>query len=273
MPADYQVQLDVFSGPLDLLLYLVRKEEIELYDLSLERLTAQYVGFLEQHAVALQDLDTAGDFIAVAAHLLYLKSRRLLPPEALPQDEESADNNDLALEDPRWELIRQLLEYKKFKQAGLGLGEREGARLALFARPVEAAAADVKNLNAVADAAGELLLGELSTLDLLNAFGRILRRLDERERGGAVGAAAAREIYEERFTVGDKINELLRRTEELVWREGPEASLSFEELFSAAVTRTELVVTFLALLELVRLKRLRVAQPGGFEEIRIFRSD
>ncbi len=268
MPADYQVQLDVFSGPLDLLLYLVRKEEIELYDLSLERLTAQYVGFLEQHAEALQDLDTAGDFIAVAAHLLYLKSRRLLPPDTLP-DEESAD--DLALEDPRWELIRQLLEYKKFKQAGFGLGEREGARLALFARPAGAAAAYVKNLNAATDT-GELVLRELSTLDLLNAFGRILRRLDERERGDAAGAAA-RELYEERFTVGDKINELLRRTEELVWREGAEASLSFDELFSAAVTRTELVVTFLALLELVRLRRLRVAQPAGFQEIRIFRID
>ena len=130
----------------------------------------------------------------------------------------------------------------------------------------------MKILNTAADAAGGLLLGELSTLDLLNAFGRLLRRLDEREHGGIVGAAA-RELYEDRFTVGDKINELLRRTEELVWREGAEASLSFDELFSAAVTRTELVVTFLALLELVRLRRLRVAQPTGFQEIRIFRSD
>ena len=264
MPTDYQVQLDVFSGPLDLLLYLVRKDEIELYDLSLERLTTQYVGFLEQHAEALRDLDTAGDFIAVAAHLLYLKSRRLLPPDELPA-EETAD--DAALDDPHWELIRQLLEYKKFKQAGLRLGEREGARLDLFTRPSAAAEADLQSLCSAADGAGGLLLGELSTLDLLNAFGRILQRLrDDRP-------AAAREIYEERFTVGDKINELLRRTDELVWRVGAEASLSFEELFAAAVSRTEIVVTFLALLELVRLRRLRVAQPAGFQEIRIFRKD
>ena len=264
MPADYQVQLDVFSGPLDLLLYLVRKEEIELYDLSLERLTAQYVGFLENHAEALRDLDNAGDFIAVAAHLLYLKSRRLLPSDALPP-EDAAD--DAMLDDPRWELIRQLLEYKKFKQAGFGLGAREGARLDLFSRPVAAAEADMQILNAAADS-GELLLQELSTLDLLQAFGRILQRIDQRG-----GSEAAREIYEERFTVGDKIGELLRRTEELVWREGVGASLSFDELFVAAVSRTEVVVTFLALLELVRLKRLRVAQPAGFQEIRIFRKD
>lgn len=270
MPADYQVQLDVFSGPLDLLLYLVRKDEIELFDLSLERLTAHYSGYLELHAEALRDLDTAGDFIAVVAQLLYLKSRRVLPPDELPA-EDPADES--ALDDPHWELIRQLLEYKKFKQAGFSLGEREGARFDLFARPSEAAAADVKNASALGGdggggtGGGELLLGELSTLDLLSAFGRLLDRLRESATDNA------REIVAERFTVGDKIQELLRRTDELVWKEGPEASVSFDELFGAAASRTELVVTFLALLELVRLKRLRVAQPAGFQEIRIYRKD
>ncbi len=264
MPADYQVQLDVFSGPLDLLLYLVRKNEIELFDLSLERLTAHYLGYLDMHAEALRDLDTAGDFIAVVAQLLYLKSRRVLPPDELPA-EEAAD--DTMLDDPHWELIRHLLEYKKFKQASFTLGEREGARFDLFARPSEAAEADVKNAAASGDGGGELLLGELSTLDLLSAFGRLLDRLRES------ATDTTREIVAERFTVGDKIQELLRLTEELVWRAGPEASLSFDELFGAAATRTELVVTFLALLELVRLKRLRVAQPAGFQEIRIFRKE
>ncbi|MBV9657310.1 MAG: segregation/condensation protein A [Verrucomicrobia bacterium] len=271
MPAaNYQVQLDVFSGPLDLLLFLVRRDEIALPDLSLERLTAQYVEFLEANAAALRDLDTAGDFIAVAAQLLYLKSRQLLPPDELPADDAGAD--DAALDDPRWELIRQLLEYKRFKEAAAALAQRESARLDLFTRPPAAADADAHAALAAAAAQGSggLALEELSTLDLLNAFHRLLRRLTATRR---TGGRSAREIYEERFTVADKIDELLRRLESLEWTAGAGASLAFEELFSPTAPRAEWVVTFLALLELVRMKKLRVMQEAGFGEIRLARKE
>ena len=128
------MRLDIFEGPLDLLLYLVRKEEVELYDLSLERLIRQYLDYLA--AVPQPDLDRAGDFIAMAAHLIYLKSRRLLPPEQQPPGGEDA----IEEEDPRWELIRQLVEYKKFKDAAGHLQAVETTRLDLFPRPPSFAA-------------------------------------------------------------------------------------------------------------------------------------
>lgn len=259
-PPGYQVQLDVFSGPLDLLLYLVRKDEVELYDLSLERLTAQFVEYLEAHLPRL-DLDIAGEFISVAAHLIYLKSRRLLPVEQQPAAGE-LDGED---EDPRWELIRQLLEYKKFKDAAAHLHDREGARLDLFPRPPDAAQADAR-LAAEALAgqeagAGGRGLGEVGVLDLIAAFQRVLGKLEAR-----LGAGAVRTVAEERFSVADKIEYLLRLADA-----AGGMALGFETLFASATSRTEIVVTFLALLELVRLKRLRITQSSPFEEIAIYK--
>ena len=255
----YQVQLDVFSGPLDLLLYLVRKEEIEIYDLSLERLTAGFMEYLQENLARL-DLDVAGDFVATAANLIYLKSRRLLPPEQRPG--EGGDAEEAEEEDPRWELIRQLLEYKKFKDAAGHLQEREGARLELFARPEAAAREDARaTAEALAALEGGRNLGEVSVLDLIAAFQRVLKKLAARQ-----AEAGVQTVLEETFTVADKIEELLT----LIRADGV-TSLRFEHLFARARSRTEIVATFLALLELVRLKRLRVAQSDPFEEIFIFR--
>ena len=259
MPDAYQVQLDVFSGPLDLLLYLVRKEEIEIYDLSLERLTAGFVEYLQSNLDRL-DLDVAGDFVATAANLIYLKSRRLLPPEPRPGGADADGSEDE--EDPRWELIRQLLEYKKFKDAAGHLQEREGARLELFARPEAAAREDARaTAEALAAVEGGRNLGEVSVLDLIAAFQRVLRKVAARQAESGMQTVTA-----EAFTVADKIEELLT----LIRTEGV-LSLRFEALFERATSRTEVVVTFLALLELVRLKRLRVAQTDPFADILIFR--
>ncbi len=249
LPAEYQVRLDVFEGPLDLLLYLVRKEEVELYDLSLERLIRQYLDYLA--AVPQPDLDRAGDFIAMAAHLIYLKSRRLLPPEQQPPGGEEA----IEEEDPRWELIRQLVEYKKFKDAAGHLQAVETLRLDLFHRPPGLPPEPGKDEEAMA-------LGDVSVFDLLNAFQKMLKRFERQDakRKGTPDTV----IFEENFTVADKIERL--RT--LVTRAGGQA-LVFTDLFAGTASRVEMVVTFLALLELVRLKYLRVLQREAFDEILI----
>ena len=252
-PADeYQVRLDIFEGPLDLLLHLVRKEEVEIYDLSLERLTRQYLDYLA--AVPQPDLDRAGEFIALAAHLIYLKSRRLLPPE-----QQAAGGEDAAEEeDPRWELIRQLVEYKKFKDAAGFLQNVEGRRLDFFARPPGLPPEPGAEENALA---GAMALGDIGVLDLLNAFQKMLRRF---ERQAADKNETRTVIFEENFTVADKIE----RLRELVAAAHGQP-LAFTQLFARAASRVELVVTFLALLELVRLKQLRVVQEDAFDEIMV----
>src|ERR1041384_7872060 len=126
METDYKVKLEVFEGPLDLLLYLVKQDEIDIYDISLERITSQYLEYLQ----AFQELniDLAGEFVVMAANLIYLKSRSLLPSDQQPPDEDADEH------DPRWELIRQLIEYKKFKDAAGELQQRELEQERIFAR-------------------------------------------------------------------------------------------------------------------------------------------
>ncbi len=247
--ADYQVRLDIFEGPLDLLLFLVRKEEVEIYDLSLERLTQQYLDYLA--AVPQPDLDRAGDFIALAAHLIYLKSRRLLPPE---HQTEGAD--DVEEDDPHWELIRQLVEYKKFKDAAGHLQSVEGARLGLFPRPTSAPPEISPEEDALS---GALALGDVGVFDLLRAFQRTLRRFEEKT------ADKRAVIFEEHFTVADQIERLRN-----LMAQARGQGVSFTDLFAPAASRVEMVVTFLALLELVRLKQLRVMQPAPFEEVTVY---
>src|SRR5213595_8244 len=126
MEADYKVKLEVFEGPLDLLLYLIKQDEINIYDISLERITRQYLEYLQ--AFKELNIELAGEFIVMAANLIYLKSRSLLPIDQQPPEE------DVEEDDPRWDLIRQLIEYKKFKDAAARLGEREALQHNLFAR-------------------------------------------------------------------------------------------------------------------------------------------
>lgn len=246
--AEYQVRLDIFEGPLDLLLYLVRKDEVELYDLSLELLTRQYLEYLGDGD--LPDLDVAGDFIAMAAHLIYLKSRRLLPVDQQPPADDDAEDGD-----PRWELIRQLIEYKKFKEAAGRLQVAELASANLFPR----LPADLPPDLLADEAAGAMALGDVGLLDLLNAFQRVLRRFAEEKK-----APEERTIFAENYTVADKIDAVRRLIAEAGGR-----PIAFTALFEKAASRVELVVTFLALLELVRLKSLRIVQAAPFAEIEI----
>lgn len=237
----YKVKLDVFEGPLDLLLYLVRKDEVDIYDIEIGRITRQYLEYLE--AMESIDVEIAGEFIVMAANLLYIKSRTLLPADLQgPAEEEGED------EDPRWELIRQLIEYKKFKEAAGELRDREELAVRLFGRAPSAPEPD---------GGATLLAGEIGALDLIAAFQRVLARL-EKAKG------ADREIEADRFTVSEKI--------EFVLRVLPEAEpLRFEELFAGQSTRGEVVATFLALLELVRLRHVAVVQEGVFGDIMLRR--
>jgi len=237
MSSEYKVKLEVFEGPLDLLLYLIKKDEVDIYDISIERITQQYLEFME--AFKILDLEIAGEFVVMAANLIYIKSRSLLPLHVQPPEEEAEED------DPRWELVRQLIEYKKFKDAAAQLGKRELEQSNLFTRLPEGA-----------DSPVERPLGDVSVFDLISAFNNVLKRIQQR--------VDLREIFEENFTVSDKIDLIMKLT-------GSGVPLFFNELFSSAASRTEIVVTFLALLELIRLKQLTARQDDPFGDIELRR--
>lgn len=239
---DYKVKLEVFEGPLDLLLYLIKRDEVDIYDISIEKITKQYLEYMDAFQVL--NIELAGEFIVMAANLLYIKSRTLLPKDQQMAEEDAEED------DPRWELIRQLIEYKKFKEAATQLRTREAMQEQLFPRfPV------VPEL-----AAENLLVEEVGIFDLINAFQKVLKRLDKNK------PEDLREIFEENFTVGDKIEYLLRIIDTGV-------PMRFEECFAESSSRTEIVVTFLAMLELIRMKQLRVRQESHFQEIWIERTE
>ena len=239
MENDYKVKLEVFEGPLDLLLYLIKKDEIDIYDIPIEHITKQYLDYLQMFKIL--DLDVAGEFVVMAANLIYIKSRSLLPVHQQPPEETAEEA------DPRWELVRQLIEYKKFKDAAGHLQLREVARENLFSRVPEKP-----------EFQAERPMGEVSIFDLINAFQGILKRLNKKED--------LREIFEENFTVSDKIDLIVKMIASGV-------SLKFTELFANVASRTEVVVTFLAVLELIRLKQLRVTQAEEFGEIELSRNE
>jgi len=237
METDYKVKLEIFEGPLDLLLYLIKQDEIDIYEISLERITSQYLEYLQ--AFKELNIDIAGEFIVMAANLIYLKSRSLLPVDQQPPDEDAAED------DPRWDLIRQLIEYKKFKEAAAQLQVRQLEEEGRF----------VRQTNGVeAIAAAPLRLGEVGIFQLINAFQNVIKRIEAREN--------LSEIFGEHYTVSDKIEWILQRV-------GDGVPLRFSELFASMASRVEIVVTFLALLELIRLRQVRATQADPFAEIEL----
>ena len=236
METEYKVRLEIFEGPLDLLLYLIKRDELDIYDISLERITKQYLEYLQ--AFKELNIEVAGEFVVMAANLIYLKSRSLLPADLQPPEE------DVEEDDPRWDLIRQLIEYKKFKEAAGQLQVRALEQERIFARTGNGALPEL----------AALPLGEVGIFQLINAFQNVLKRLDAKED--------LREIFGENFTVSDKIEKILQTLA------GGKA-VRFSELFLRAASRVEIVVTFLALLELIRLKQVRAIQPDEFAEIEI----
>ena len=241
---EYKVTLDVFEGPLDLLLYLIRREELDIYDIPIEHITTEYMAFIKE-ARAL-NLDIAGEFIVMAATLMVIKSRMLLPVDRRQSNEDGSEE----WVDPRLDLVRQLIEYKKFKDAAIRLETME----ALSANSFDYGGGRPKFEKTAADARGAL--ANLDLYDLLTAFQEVLARANELPH---------EELKGSRFSVPEKMDVVLERAR----REG---QVSFVALFAEDAPKGEIIVTFLALLELIRQHRVIVYQNAAFHEITILPS-
>jgi len=235
--ADPRIKLQVFEGPLDLLLFLIRKNEIDIYDIPIESVTKQYVAVLR--AMQQLDLEVAGEFFVMAASLMEIKSRMLLPKGLHAVDPEADGDDDM---DPRWELVHQLLQYKKFKDASQGLAEmarvqRDPMERRISGRPVDSLDRPLKGV---------------SRIELWNTFNQVLRRLAEKLVVG--------EIHDETVTVSDQMEWLLERMR-------VERTFVFSRLFEEGVSLRRLIATFLAVLELTRLRKLRLRQDETYADI------
>jgi segregation and condensation protein A len=240
--SENKVQLEIFEGPLDLLLYLVKKEEVDIYEVNLTKIASQFIEYVE--VMKELDLDIAGEFLVMAATLMYIKSRELLPKNQQAEVGEEEDE-----EDPRWELIRQLVEYKKFKDAAAKLQEREMLQEQIYAR-----VPGRPEFAADPTTGAQNIRPEVSIFDLVNAVSSILKRYGQREE--------ARDVYEDKWSVSEKIEFVAQLARE-------RGRVRFSELFENVASRIEVVVTFLALLELIRMKQLRIEQSEAFAEIEI----
>ena len=237
--AEYKVKFEVFEGPLDLLLYLVKKEEVDIYEVDLTKLATQFLEYVEM--MRQLDLEIAGEFLVMAATLMYIKSRELLPKDQQVQAEEGEDDQ----EDPRWELIRKLVEYKKFKDAAAHLQVREIQMEQIYPR---------RPAKLEFDADRPVQKVEASIFDLLNAVNVVLKRIAQRDD--------PRDIFEDKWSVSEKIEHLVKLTTE-------KPAVKFSELFAGASSKPEVICTFLALLELIRLKQLVCMQGEDFGDIEI----
>jgi segregation and condensation protein A len=238
MELPLKVRLETFEGPLDLLLYLIKKNEIDIYDIPISVITQQYLEYLE--IMKNLNLDVAGEFLLMAATLLHIKSKMLLPPTGEEEEEKEE-------EDPRAELVRRLLEYQRFKEAAQQLVKGPLLDREVFVRSFFGDALAEKE-------AEEDVSGEVTLFDLLEVMKKVLEGLPAEE---------FQEISMEHLNIKDKILHIMER----LWEA---ESLAFTELYTASTSRREIVVTFLALLELLRLRMIRVYQGETFGTIRIF---
>ena len=231
----YRVRLPVFEGPLDLLLHLIKKNEVEIVDTPIAAITEQYLAYLEM--MQQLNLDVAGEFLVMAATLTLVKSRMLLPPSEDDVDEEEPD--------PRAQLVQQLLEYQRYREADLALSERPWLHRDVFVRePTMDAPADV-----AADGVPPRV--QVTMWELLEAFRGILKRAKPE---------SVHEVIVEPVSLRDRIHVLLRTL-------GVARIVEFDSLFDEATTRLEIIVTFLALLELMKMSAVRAVQDERFGRI------
>ena len=231
----YRVELPVFEGPLDLLLHLIRKRGIDIFDIPISLITDKYLAYLEWMRVL--DIDIASDFLVMAATLAHIKSRMLLPPDETEGEEEGEEELD-----PREELVRRLLEYQRYKEAADELRDQPILNRDVFGRGTRTASVE-----------SDSPFGEVSVFRLIEAFNRVLKRAGEKYR---------HEVAVDRVSIADRMLELadlLKSRKEI----------QFEELFEGDRTRMMLVATFLALLEMSRLRMVRLHQAHDSEIIHI----
>lgn len=226
----HEVHLDIFEGPLDLLLYLVKRDDLNIYDIPVSHITSEYLAYLD--LMKELKLDVAGEFLVMASTLMQIKARQLLPAPKSEQDEGP---------DPRSELINRLLEYQRYKEAARTLEKRLAVNRDVHYRGAPVFAASDYTLDA-------------SLFDLLDAFRDVLKGLKP----------DVREIFYEEIPIELKIREILSFLEEKKFA-------TFRDILKRETTRHGLIVTFLAVLELIRLKQITARQPENFSEIRIYR--
>jgi segregation and condensation protein A len=234
---DHRIKLPVFEGPLDLLLFLIRKHEIDIYDIPISQVLRQYLDIL--YAMEELHLEVAGDFFVMAATLMEIKSRLLLPKHEQAVDPD-AEEDEL---DPRWELVHQLLQYKKFKDAAENLDDLATSQSNMISLDQQR----VSNF--------DLELRPLKNIDevnLWNTFNNVLRRLAEKLVVG--------DINDDQTTVVDQMEMIIEKTEN-------SQNFTFSSLFSGPTNIRVLIVTFLAVLELVRMKRIAISQTASFSDI------
>jgi segregation and condensation protein A len=232
LPRPYRVRLPVFEGPLDLLLHLIKKNEVEIVDIPVATITEQYLAYLE--LMRELNLDIAGEFLVMAATLTLIKSRTLLPPSEDDEDEQEPD--------PRADLVRQLLEYQRYREAGLALSERPLLHRDVFVR---------EPMMDAAEGAPEPPPLKVTAWELLDAFRAVLKR---------ARPESVHEVVTERISLRDRVRTLLQAL-------SVARSLDFDSLFDEDASRVEIIVTFLALLELMKMGAARATQEDRLGRI------
>jgi len=229
---DYRIRLEVFEGPLNLLLHLVKKNELDIFNIPIAQITADYLSYIRLFRKL--NLDFAGEFLVIASTLIYWKSRMLLPSVEPVEEEEP--------EDYQAELAARLIEYQKFKEAAAALKEREAIQRDIYTRlPIIPEEEDYTV--------------EATLFDLLDAFQRVAFRVEEE----------VREIIQEDLRVEDRVKEILELLKN-------KRFINFETIFSGESSKRLLIVTFLALLELIRLRVVFARQARPFGDIRIYKA-
>jgi len=228
---EYSVKLEIFEGPLDLLLYLIKKNDLDIYDIPISQITAEYLEYVE--LMKMLSLDSVGEFLVMAATLMQIKARMLLPTQPGEMEKEE--------EDPRAELVARLLEYEKFKEAAKYFESRELQQQEIFVRREQ-------------KFTDEDFLLEVNLFDLLESFRKVIKEAKEE----------VKEIIYEEIPIENKIRYILSCLEEKKY-------ITFRQLFNPAEGRLSFIVTFLALLELIRLKQITARQNHPFGEIRIYK--
>jgi Uncharacterized conserved protein len=238
----YQIKIHNFEGPFDLLFHLIEKAEVDIYDIPIADITNQYLEYITE--MQSLDLEVASEFILMAATLIQIKSKMLLPKEKYPLDEMGMDGAD-----PRAELVEQLIQYKKYKEAAMILKEKEEEYMDVF----------YKNAEIIDDIDEDKILVNMTLDDLVNAFNDVLKRYDSKNSGSNLD----QQVIREEITVDDKIS-MLRDFLSNTGR------AYFTDLFQDKITdKLSIIVTFLALLELIRLKEIRVYQSKPYCDILI----
>ena len=241
MQTEYKIDLDTYNGPLDLLLYLIRREEVDIYDIPITKITNQYMAYLNK----LQSIDIglAGDFLVMASTLMYVKSQTLLPRSEITDEED--------MEDPRLELVKQLLEYKRYKEATSTMTRLSEERSQRFSRPEERLIDDGKEDDE------KLNLEDVDVWKLAQFFSGFMKQ--------TLGDVIQKIVYDDTpvHVYMDKVLNRLTRA----------SAVSLKELLYESQGRSELIGFFLALLELVRLKKIKLEQTQDFDEIQITAND